>query len=132
MEEIHPSVYVVAIIIAGLAILGAFFSTLLIAAAAIIMLATLLFFTKKNQETFEELRAERRRFANSLLSKIDSFASRLDATRIDLTRHVYGLQSRAFEREQETERNMREIAGKILQVENNLSEVKRRLRYEEV
>ena len=128
----HPSVYIITIIIAGLAILGALFSTWLIAAAAIIILAFLLFFIKANHENFTELRDERKRMINVLTSKIDSFALMLEATRIDLTRHVYSLQSRAFEREQETERNMREVAGKILQVENNMNEVKRRLRYEEI
>ena len=131
MDEIHPSVYILAIIIAGFAVLGAFFSIWLVSAASIIMLALFLFFAKNTEISLNEIKNDRMCMLQIIIKKIDTFSEKLDATKTELARHVYSINSRASEREIEIERNMRELAGKILQVENNLNEVKRTLRYEE-
>lgn len=131
MDEIHPSVYILAIIIAGFAILGAFLSVWLISAASIILLVIFLFFAKNTEISLNEIKNDRMRMLQIIIKKIDTFSEKLDATKTELARHVYSINSRASEREIELERNMRELAGKILQVENNLNEVKRTLRYEE-
>ncbi len=126
--------YVLIIVAAILAISGYFISWL-ISAAAIIILFVILILTYETEKNLEDMKRDRKHLFNSFSLRLDSFYDKIEVTKTDLTKHMFAIQSRQHEMHKETtdeiERNFREFAGKMLQIENGLNKLKRFLQYEE-
>ena len=135
--------YVLTIAAAVLAIAGYFaswqgptpFALIYFSAAAIATLFVVLILTYESERNLEEMQKDWKRLFNSFSLKLDAFYGKIEETKNELTKHMFAIQSRQQEIHRETsdeiERNFREFAGKMLQIENSLNKLKRFLQYEE-
>jgi len=136
--------YALVIVAAVLAVGGSFISwqygptplmPLSFSGAVVAALFVILILTYESEKSMEEMKRERKNLFNSFSLRLDAFYSKIEETKQELAKQMFALQARQKEMHAETteemERNFRELAGKMLQIENSLAKVKRFLQYEE-
>ncbi|MBI4163166.1 MAG: hypothetical protein HY513_05775 [Candidatus Aenigmarchaeota archaeon] len=123
------------IIAAAIFAIAGYFVSWLFSAAIIVVLFVMLIFVYESEKNTEAIESSRKHMFNSFSYKLDTFYDKIEETKKDLTKHMFALQSRHQEMNRETtdeiERNFREFAGKMLQIENSLNKLKRFLQYED-
>ncbi len=123
------------IIAAAIFGIAGYFLPLLYSAAFIAVLFAMLILVYESEKNMDDMKSDRKQLFNSFSYKLDVFYDKIEETKEELTKHMFALQSRHHEMNRETtneiERNFREFAGKMLQIENSLNKLKRFLQYEE-